>query len=237
MIGADQSIHTKFQNCIICKSNYVYGFTSTCAWRAAFVTWSGGMSLMLGVLIMPYIVFELQRIAHISATRCPIGMGVGSICSILNWQVIYIKNSKLNIAEKSKLNIADIWLIFLDRELRWGVFSAAGLTAWCLASEAALSQVTFPHNVICKQVSAIPAHRSFEWRNYYQMFFLCTIIIHAQIHLTGYLVSYDAALLWLLQVGVAVRVCWGNSATAALYGVVAPVGVAAVYSHSYSNLQ
>ena len=54
---------------------------------------------------MFYIIFE--SIVHISATRCPIEMGFGSKCSILNGQVIYI--------EKSKLNIADMWLIPLDR--------------------------------------------------------------------------------------------------------------------------
>ena len=52
---------------------------------------------------MFYIVFELQRIVHISATRYLIGMGFGSKCSILNRKVIYI--------EKSKLNFADIWLV------------------------------------------------------------------------------------------------------------------------------
>ena len=40
------------------------------------------------------------------ATRCPIDMGFRSKCSILNGQVIYIENSKLNIA--------DMWLIPLD---------------------------------------------------------------------------------------------------------------------------
>ena len=55
---------------------------------------------------MFYIVFELHRIIHISATRCPIEMGFGSKCCIFNGQVIYI--------EKSKLNIADMWLIPLD---------------------------------------------------------------------------------------------------------------------------
>ena len=56
---------------------------------------------------MFYIVFDFKRIVHISATRCPIEMGFGSRCSILNGQVIYI--------EKPKLKIADMWLIPLDR--------------------------------------------------------------------------------------------------------------------------
>ena len=51
--------------------------------------------------------FSIERIVHISATRCPTEMGFGSNCSILNGQVIFI--------EKSKLNFADMWLIPLDR--------------------------------------------------------------------------------------------------------------------------
>ena len=51
--------------------------------------------------------FELQRIVHISATGCPIEMSFGSKCSILNGQVI--------LYWKSKLNIADMWLIPLGR--------------------------------------------------------------------------------------------------------------------------
>ena len=43
--------------------------------------------------------FELQRIFHIFATTCPIEMGFGSKCSTFNGQVIYIKNSKLNIVD------------------------------------------------------------------------------------------------------------------------------------------
>ena len=43
---------------------------------------------------------------NISATRCSIEMEFGLKCSILNGQVIYI--------QKSKLNIADMWLIPLD---------------------------------------------------------------------------------------------------------------------------
>ena len=56
---------------------------------------------------MFYIVFDLQIIVHISATGYLIEMGFGSKCNILNGLVIYI--------EKSKLNIADMWLIPLDR--------------------------------------------------------------------------------------------------------------------------
>ena len=48
---------------------------------------------------MHYIVFELQIIVHLSATRCPIELGFGSKCSILNGEVIYIEKSKLNIAD------------------------------------------------------------------------------------------------------------------------------------------
>ena len=55
---------------------------------------------------MFYIVFELQRIVHISATRCPIEMEFKSKCSILNIQVINI--------EKLKLNIANMRLILFD---------------------------------------------------------------------------------------------------------------------------
>ena len=48
---------------------------------------------------MFYIVFEHQRIVHISVTRCPIEMRFKSKCSILNGQVIYIEKSKLTIAD------------------------------------------------------------------------------------------------------------------------------------------
>ena len=48
---------------------------------------------------MFYIVFELRRIVHISATRCPIQIRFESKCGILNKQVIYIEKSKLNIAD------------------------------------------------------------------------------------------------------------------------------------------
>ena len=82
------------------------------------VTWSRGMSRMSGILIWSYRLkemtnsyvlhcFELQRILHFFATTCPIEMGFGSKCSIFTGQVIYI--------EKSKLIIADMWLIPLDR--------------------------------------------------------------------------------------------------------------------------
>ena len=73
---------------------------------------------MLGILILSYKLrevtnsyvshcFELQRIVHISTTICPIEMGFGSKCCILNERVIYTENSKLNIA--------DMRLIPLDR--------------------------------------------------------------------------------------------------------------------------
>ena len=51
---------------------------------------------------MFFIVVEV----HISATGCPIEMGSRLKCSILNGQVIFVG--------KSKLNIADMWLIPLD---------------------------------------------------------------------------------------------------------------------------
>ena len=82
------------------------------------VTWSRGMSQMLRILILSYRLkevinsyalccFWLERIVRISVTRCLIEMWFRSKCSILYGQVIYIKNSKLNIA--------DMWLISLDR--------------------------------------------------------------------------------------------------------------------------
>ena len=43
--------------------------------------------------------FELQRIVCISATRYPIEMEFGLKCRILNGQLIYVKKSKLNIAD------------------------------------------------------------------------------------------------------------------------------------------
>ena len=82
------------------------------------MTWSRGMSRMSGILILSYRLkevissyvlhcFWIKRIVHISATRCLIEMGFESKCSILNGKVTYI--------EKSKLNIANMWLIPLDR--------------------------------------------------------------------------------------------------------------------------
>ena len=50
---------------------------------------------------------ERQRIFDISATKCPIEMGFESRCNIFNGLIIY--------TEKSKLNIADMWLIPLNR--------------------------------------------------------------------------------------------------------------------------
>ena len=47
--------------------------------------------------------FWTSKNVHISATRCLIEMLFGSKCSILNGQTIYI--------EKSKFNIANMWLI------------------------------------------------------------------------------------------------------------------------------
>ena len=51
--------------------------------------------------------FWTSKNFHISATRCLIEMGFRSKCNMLNEQVIYI--------EKSKFNIADMWLIPIDR--------------------------------------------------------------------------------------------------------------------------
>ena len=42
---------------------------------------------------------EIQRFAHISGTRFWVVMGFGSKCMILNGQMNYIENSKLNIAD------------------------------------------------------------------------------------------------------------------------------------------
>ena len=90
-----------------------------------YVTWSRGMSRMSLILILSYRLkqmtysyvlhcFQIPRIAHISWTRCRIVMGYGSKCRIWYVQVVYIENSKLNIADK--------WLISLDhvtyRDLR-----------------------------------------------------------------------------------------------------------------------
>ena len=86
--------------------------------QGAYVTWPRGMSRMSGILILSYRLkevinsyvlhcFWIERIFHISATRCPIEVEFGSKCSILNGQVIYIK--------KAKLIIADRRLIPLDR--------------------------------------------------------------------------------------------------------------------------
>ena len=58
---------------------------------------------------MFYIVFEVHRIGHISATKCQIQIKTrfGSKFSFVNGQVVYI--------EKPKVNIGDMWLIPLDR--------------------------------------------------------------------------------------------------------------------------
>ena len=101
------------QNC-----NRIIGILSTIWCSNKYVTWSRGMSRMSGILILSYRLkevtnsyvfhcFELHRIVCISSTRCPIEIGFESKCSNSNTQVIYI--------EKSKLNIADMWFIPLDR--------------------------------------------------------------------------------------------------------------------------
>ena len=55
---------------------------------------------------MTYSYVEIQRIAHIPWTRCRIVMWYGSKCRI--WYV------RVDYLEKSKLTIADKWLISLD---------------------------------------------------------------------------------------------------------------------------
>ena len=79
------------------------------------------MSWMLEILILSYTLkevtnlyvlhcFEFQRFVHISTTRCPIEMG-------LNEQVIYIENSKSNVA--------DMWPISVDH-FTYAMFSMVG---------------------------------------------------------------------------------------------------------------
>ena len=98
--------------------HYISKYMGILLFVLKYVTWSRGMSQMSGILILSYRLkqvinsyvlhyFWIWRIVHISATRCLIEMGFGSKCSILNGQVIDI--------EKSELNIADMWLIPLDR--------------------------------------------------------------------------------------------------------------------------
>ena len=81
------------------------------------VTWSRGMSRMSGILILSYRLkhvtnsyvlhcFCTSKNVHISTTRCPIEKRFGLKCGISNGEVI--------CTEKSKLNIADMWLIPLD---------------------------------------------------------------------------------------------------------------------------
>ena len=82
------------------------------------LTWSRGMNRMSGILILSYRLKEVinsyvlhcfwtQKIVHIFGTRCLIEMKFRSKCNILNGQVIYVENSKLKIA--------NMWLIPLDR--------------------------------------------------------------------------------------------------------------------------
>ena len=76
------------------------------------------MSWMSGTLILSYRLkevtnsyvfhcFLISKNVHISTTTCPIEMGFESKQSILNGRKINVKNSKLKIA--------DMWLIPLDR--------------------------------------------------------------------------------------------------------------------------
>ena len=76
------------------------------------------MSRLLLIFILSYRLKEVtnsnvlhclknQKFAHISGTRFRIVMGFGSKCRIVNGHVDYIENSKLNIA--------DMRLISLDR--------------------------------------------------------------------------------------------------------------------------
>ena len=48
---------------------------------------------------------EIQRFAHISGTRFQIVMGFGSKYRILDGQVDYIENSKLNIADMRLISL------------------------------------------------------------------------------------------------------------------------------------
>ena len=71
-----------------------------------YVTWSRGMSRMSLMLILSYRLkqmthsyvlqcFEIDKIAHVSWTRCRIVMGYGSKCRIWYVQEGYIENSKI----------------------------------------------------------------------------------------------------------------------------------------------
>ena len=60
---------------------------------------------------------EIQRIVHISNTRCPIQMEVESKCNILNGQVVYF-------GEKKTLEIADVRFIPLDCVTDTGSFNS-----------------------------------------------------------------------------------------------------------------
>ena len=59
-------------------------------------------------ILMFYIVFELQRIVRISATRCLIQMGFGAKCSILNSQMFLLKNQNwiLPTCDSFPLNVS-----------------------------------------------------------------------------------------------------------------------------------
>ena len=82
-------------------------------WR--YVTWSSWMSPMLAILILSYYklkevtnscvftLFRTSKNVHIYATKCLTEMSFKSKCSILSGQIVFI--------EKSKLNIANMWLI------------------------------------------------------------------------------------------------------------------------------
>ena len=54
---------------------------------------------------------EIHRFAHISGTRFGIVMGIGSKCRILNGEVDYIENSKLNIADTRLISLDLIILV------------------------------------------------------------------------------------------------------------------------------
>ena len=51
---------------------------------------------------------EIQKFAHISGTRFRIVMGFGSKCRMLNEQVDYIENSKLNIADMRLISLDQV---------------------------------------------------------------------------------------------------------------------------------
>ena len=84
--------------CLIWFSNMTLARKVTYIWHDQ-VKWIGCQEYWFWVtgftrwqILMFNIIFVLQRIVHIFATRCLIEMGFGSKCSILNEQLSYTKN-------------------------------------------------------------------------------------------------------------------------------------------------